>query len=51
MSLIECQNCAMETDSKNKNCPVCGEKLDKPNTWVQWVAIALALIFLLTLLF
>jgi len=50
MSKIECQNCAMESDSSNSHCPICGEKLDKPTKWMQWVAIILLLAFLYAML-
>ncbi|MBL7858618.1 MAG: hypothetical protein JNM57_13090 [Cyclobacteriaceae bacterium] len=48
----ECPSCAMEVDAKNSTCPVCGyEFTDSYRSGLKWVAIALALLFLIYLIF
>ena len=51
MKKKECPSCAMEVDSKSKFCPICGYEFPRQNPIYQWVAILLAVLFLLILLF
>jgi RNA polymerase subunit RPABC4/transcription elongation factor Spt4 len=47
----ECPSCAMEVDTKSKQCPICGyEFTDTYNRWLKWVALLLALFLLLYLI-
>jgi RNA polymerase subunit RPABC4/transcription elongation factor Spt4 len=47
MSKIECPSCAMNVDSGNKTCPVCGYEFTTKQTGLKWVAILLAIFLLL----
>jgi RNA polymerase subunit RPABC4/transcription elongation factor Spt4 len=52
MQKKECPSCAMEIDQKSKVCPVCGyEFTDHRNSGLKWVALLLAILFLLYLVF
>jgi uncharacterized paraquat-inducible protein A len=47
----ECPSCAMEVDATSNTCPVCGyEFTDTRNKNLKWIALLLALLFLLYLL-
>ncbi|WP_291781269.1 hypothetical protein [Cecembia sp.] len=43
----ECPSCAMEVDKKADICPICQFEFPKRNPVYQWMAILLALFFLL----
>jgi RNA polymerase subunit RPABC4/transcription elongation factor Spt4 len=43
----ECPSCAMEVGEKEEFCPICEFHFPKRNPLYQWVAIILALFFLL----
>ncbi|EKB47362.1 hypothetical protein B879_04040 [Cecembia lonarensis LW9] len=43
----ECPSCAMEVDKKAVICPICQYEFPKRNPIYQWLAILLALFFLL----
>ncbi len=45
----ECPSCAMNVEAKTKNCPVCGYEFAEHSTSYRWVALLLALLFLLYL--
>jgi uncharacterized paraquat-inducible protein A len=48
MKKKECPSCAMNVESRLGQCPICGyEFTDKRNTSLKWVALALAIMFLL----
>ena len=48
MKKKECPSCAMNVDARADACPICGyEFTDKRNANLKWVAIILALLFLL----
>lgn len=47
MKTKECPSCAMDIDSKEKKCPVCGHKFDKFPLWQKIIALLLLLAFLL----
>jgi len=50
MTKKECPSCAMEVDDRDHHCPICGyEFTDTHNSWLKWVALLLALLFLLYL--
>jgi hypothetical protein len=36
----------MEIDSKSRACPVCGYEFPAAGSWLKWIAILLALLFL-----
>jgi RNA polymerase subunit RPABC4/transcription elongation factor Spt4 len=48
MKKKECPSCAMDVDARADQCPICGyEFTDKRNPNLKWVAIILAILFLL----
>ncbi|WP_293013350.1 hypothetical protein [Mongoliibacter sp.] len=47
MKKKECPSCAMEVDDKADVCPICQFEFPKRNPLYQWLAIILALFFLL----
>jgi len=47
MKKMECPSCAMNIDAKSKTCPVCGYEFARKNPVLIWVAIVLAVIFIL----
>lgn len=47
MKKKECPSCAMEIDSRSKRCPVCDYEFPASNTGLKWIALALAIFFLL----
>lgn len=47
MKKKECPSCAMEIDAKSKECPICGYEFADYSSGVKWVALLLALLFLL----
>jgi len=47
----ECPSCAMEVDKKADTCPICQFEFPKRNPLYQWLAILLALFFLLMFIF
>jgi RNA polymerase subunit RPABC4/transcription elongation factor Spt4 len=46
MGKKECPSCAMEIDDKSKACPICGYEFPASNSWLKWIALLLALLFL-----
>lgn len=50
MKKKECPSCAMEIDTASKVCPICGYEFPGRSGSLKWVAIALALLFLIYLL-
>lgn len=46
MKKKECPSCAMEVDAVSKRCPVCDYEFPSTNPILKWVAILLALMFL-----
>jgi RNA polymerase subunit RPABC4/transcription elongation factor Spt4 len=50
MKKKECPSCAMEIDAESKRCPVCDYEFPSMNSGLKWVAIVLALLFLLYLI-
>jgi RNA polymerase subunit RPABC4/transcription elongation factor Spt4 len=47
MKKKECPSCAMEIDAKEKICPICSYEFAEHSSAVKWVALLLALLFLL----
>ena len=47
MKKKECPSCAMQIDADSKQCPVCNYEFPPSNRGLKWVALALALLFLL----
>ena len=47
----ECPSCAMDINSKAKFCPICEYHFPKRNPVYQWIAILLAILMLLLMLF
>ncbi|MFB6258415.1 MAG: hypothetical protein ABEH38_06960 [Flavobacteriales bacterium] len=43
----ECPSCAMEVDSKEKSCPICGYEFPDYSKGFKLIAILLILIFIL----
>jgi predicted amidophosphoribosyltransferase len=43
----ECPSCAMEINKKEVFCPICQYEFPKRNPLYQWLAILLAVFFLL----
>ena len=50
MKKKECPSCAMEVDAASKQCPICGYDFPAANRGLKWVAIILAIFFLLYIL-
>lgn len=51
MKKKECPSCAMEVDAGAAQCPICGyEFTDMRGGSLKWVAIILAILFLLYIL-
>lgn len=48
---IECPSCAMMVDKVLEFCPICQYQFPKTNPFYQWLAILLALLFLLMFIF
>lgn len=46
----ECPSCAMEVEKSSKICPICAYEFPQRSPVYQWVAILLAIVFLLTML-
>lgn len=51
MKKKECPSCAMETDARNRECPVCGYEFPPPARGLKWIAFVLAVMVLFYLLF
>jgi len=51
MKKKECPSCAMDIDSKEKICPICGYEFPRVNKLYQWVAILLIILFILYFIF
>jgi len=51
MKTKECPSCAMEIDSRSKTCPVCNYEFARTPPRVRMLAILLALLFLVYLIF
>jgi RNA polymerase subunit RPABC4/transcription elongation factor Spt4 len=51
MGKKECPSCAMEVDEKSKECPICGYEFPESSRTYAWIALLLAIILLLFLLF
>jgi hypothetical protein len=49
MKRKECPACAMEVDVKSKTCSVCGYEFSEPAKSLKWIAILLAIFFLIYL--
>ncbi|WP_200979392.1 hypothetical protein [Echinicola sp. 20G] len=47
MKTKECPSCAMEVDVKANTCPICKYEFPKRSPIYQWVAILLAILFIL----
>lgn len=47
----ECPSCAMQVDSKNRACPVCGYEFPATNNVNRIIAILLVLLFLCLVLY
>ncbi|AGA80052.1 hypothetical protein [Echinicola vietnamensis] len=47
MKTKECPSCAMEVDAKAKVCPICQFEFPQRSPIIQWVAILLAILFIL----
>ncbi|WP_170134440.1 hypothetical protein [Echinicola strongylocentroti] len=47
MKTKECPSCAMEVDAKAKICPICQFEFPQRSPIIQWVAILLAILFVL----
>lgn len=45
----ECPSCAMQVDKNSRLCPICSYEFPRQNPLYQWVAIALVILFLLTI--
>ncbi|HEU5290918.1 MAG TPA: hypothetical protein VFU05_09770 [Cyclobacteriaceae bacterium] len=51
MKTKECPSCAMQVDAKSNICPICSyEFTDTNNGYLKWIAIILAILFLLYLI-
>ena len=46
MKTKECPSCAMDVDSDNRACPICGYEFSRPFGITRWVAIVLLLVIL-----
>jgi len=51
MKTKECPSCAMEIDAKSKVCPICNYQFAEQSGGLKWVALALAILFLLYVIF
>jgi len=51
MKKKECPSCAMEINAENKICPICTYEFPQKNPLYQWIAILLAVVFLLMMFF
>ena len=51
MKKKECPSCAMEVDAKSIECPVCGYEFPARKGAFQWVALLLALMFIVYLIY
>ncbi len=47
MAQRECPSCAMEVDSKNDSCPICGYEFPDYSRSFKLIAVLLVLIFIL----
>ncbi len=43
----ECPSCAMEIDSNEKVCPICGYEFPEENKWMKYVVFILIVVFVL----
>lgn len=48
MKKKECPSCAMEIDASAKVCPICSYEFAAYPASVKWIALLLALLFLVT---
>lgn len=46
----ECPSCAMEVPETNKICPICSYEFPQQKAIYPWVAILLAIVFLLMII-
>ena len=51
MKTKECPSCAMEIDAKSKACPICNYQFPEQSGGLKWVALAIAILFLLYAIF
>ena len=51
MKKKECPSCAMEIDANEEICPICQYEFPRTKTGYVWVAVILAIILLLFLIF
>jgi RNA polymerase subunit RPABC4/transcription elongation factor Spt4 len=51
MKTKECPSCAMEIDAKSKFCPICNYQFSEQSSALKWIALALAILFLLYVIF
>lgn len=51
MKTKECPSCAMEINSKDKICPICGYEFAEYSTAFKWIAILLIILFILYFIF
>jgi RNA polymerase subunit RPABC4/transcription elongation factor Spt4 len=47
MAKRECPSCAMEVDSKNESCPICGYEFPDYSKGFKLLAVLLVILFLL----
>ncbi|MBT1702234.1 zinc ribbon domain-containing protein [Chryseosolibacter indicus] len=47
MKKKECPSCAMEVDVKTRTCPICGYEFTTSSSSLRWVALLLALLFII----
>ncbi|MEP5612719.1 MAG: zinc ribbon domain-containing protein [Cyclobacteriaceae bacterium] len=51
METKECPSCAMNIDVSSKECPICQYEFSEIQVGYKWIAVLLAIIFLLYLFF
>lgn len=47
----ECPSCAMQIDARSKRCPICDYEFPARNLGLKWVALFLAILFFLYMIF
>ena len=47
MKKKECPSCAMEIDSSEERCPICGYEFPTQSPVIRWVAILLVILIIL----
>lgn len=52
MKKKECPSCAMQIDADSKECPICNYEFPQGfSSITKWIALLLAALFLLTMIF